>query len=51
LLRNKANESLNWYKSLEEYYFRPEWELYDLKVDGQEKFNVATKESYQVNAS
>ena len=48
LLRNEANQSLNWYKSLEEYYFRPEWELYDLKIDDHEEFNVASKESYKV---
>ena len=48
LSRTKANQSLNWYKSLEEYYFRQEWELYDLKVDAEEKYNVAQKESYQV---
>ena len=48
LLRNEANQSLNWYKSLEEYYFRPEWELYDLKIDDHEEFNVASKKSYKV---
>ena len=46
--RIEANQSLNWYKSLEEYYFRPEWELYDLKIDDHEEFNVASKESYKV---
>ena len=49
LSRTKANQSLNWYKSLQEYYFRPEWELFDLKVDGEEKYNVAQKTSYQVS--
>ena len=48
LERTKANQSLNWYKSLQEYYFRPEWELYDLKVDNEEKYNVAKKASYKV---
>jgi len=47
LSRTKANQSLNWYKSLQEYYFRPEWELFDLKVDVEEKYNVAQKTSYQ----
>lgn len=47
LERTKANQSLNWYKSLQEYYFRPEWELYDLKVDNEEKYNVAKKASYK----
>ena len=48
LQRHQTNQSLHWYKSLQEYYFRPEWELYDLKVDNEEKYNVAKKASYKV---
>ena len=48
LSRTSTNASLPWYKTLREYYFRPEWELFDLKFDPQEEFNVAEKQSYQV---
>ena len=48
LQRHQTNQSLHWYKSLQEYYFRPEWEMYDTKADPQEKHNVAKKPFYQV---
>lgn len=38
---------LPWYKTLQEYYYRDQWELFDLKVDPEERFNVAEKGSYK----
>lgn len=49
LQRSHNNDSLHWYKpSLQVYYQRPEYEVFDLKVDPEERFNVAQKASYQV---
>ena len=49
LQRTFHNQSLHWYKrSLGEYYQRPEFELFDLKMDPEEKYNVAHKGSYKV---
>lgn len=31
LNRNATGQSLHWYKSLQEYFFRPKWELYDIQ--------------------
>lgn len=35
-----------WYKTLRSYYFREEWELFDLKLDASENINVAKKKEY-----
>ena len=51
LQNTAANKSVHWYKSLEGYYRRPEWELYDLKLDPEELHNAAEKTSYQVTIS
>ena len=48
LSRSREGQELNWFKTLHEYYNRPEWELYDLKHDPLERYNVAKKPSYQV---
>ncbi|XP_043790207.1 N-sulphoglucosamine sulphohydrolase isoform X2 [Apis laboriosa] len=45
LNRTKNKQPLPWYKTLENYYERPEWELYDLKYDPEEKNNIASKSS------
>ncbi|XP_071524351.1 N-sulphoglucosamine sulphohydrolase [Panulirus ornatus] len=37
---------LPWYKTLRNYYYRDQWELYDLKLDPEERFNVARKGRY-----
>ncbi|XP_037951113.1 N-sulphoglucosamine sulphohydrolase [Teleopsis dalmanni] len=39
--------SLPWYKTLQTYYRRPEYELYDIKADPMELKNLATKPSYK----
>lgn len=48
LNRTKNGKPLNWYKTLDEYYFREEWELYDLAMDPQEKVNLNQKKKYRV---
>lgn len=48
LNRTRRNEHLPWYKTLEKYYQRPEWELYDLKYDPEELNNIASKSSAKV---
>jgi len=45
LERSRSNMPLRWYKSLQGYYNRPEWELYDLKLDPEELNNIANKTS------
>nr|CAD7261987.1 unnamed protein product [Timema shepardi] len=45
--RTQAKEPLNWYKTLEQYYYRDEWELFDLKKDADELHNLVTVPSYQ----
>lgn len=46
--RTRNKQPLPWYKTLENYYERPEWELYDLKYDPEEKNNIASKSSVKV---
>lgn len=43
--RSIAHEALPWYKTLDSYYNRDEWELYDLKRDAVELTNLAEKSS------
>ncbi|XP_076669975.1 N-sulfoglucosamine sulfohydrolase [Andrena cerasifolii] len=45
LNRTRNNQRLPWYKTLRSYYERPEWELYDLKYDPEERNNIAFKPS------
>ncbi|XP_076242988.1 N-sulfoglucosamine sulfohydrolase [Calliopsis andreniformis] len=45
LNRTKNHQPLRWYKTLKTYYERPEWELYDLKYDPEERNNIASKPS------
>ncbi|XP_001605082.1 N-sulphoglucosamine sulphohydrolase [Nasonia vitripennis] len=48
LNRTRTNQSLRWYKTdLKNYYYRPEWEMYDLKYDPEELNNIATKKSVE----
>ena len=49
LLNNSQNgESLNWFlNNLTQYYFRPEWELYDLTNDAKEMKNLAYNQQYK----
>lgn len=45
LNRTQNKQPLPWYKTLKSYYYRPEWELYDLKYDPEELTNIAFKPS------
>uniref|UniRef100_A0A182VGY4 Sulfatase N-terminal domain-containing protein n=1 Tax=Anopheles merus TaxID=30066 RepID=A0A182VGY4_ANOME len=45
LNRTLANQPVPWYKTLRTYYHRPEWELYDLKMDPTESRNLFGKSS------
>lgn len=46
LLNNtRSNQNTYWFKTLKDYYYRPEWELFDLKLDPEETNNVADKPS------
>lgn len=45
LNKTKNHQSLDWFKTLQQYYKRPEWELYDLKYDPEEVNNIVKKNS------
>ncbi|CAG9864219.1 unnamed protein product [Phyllotreta striolata] len=47
LNNTKTRRNTFWYKTLAEYYKRPEWELYDLKYDPEELNNIVKKNSSQ----
>jgi len=49
LNRTQSKQPLNWYKTLKSYYYRDEWELYDLKHDAEEVKNVASEPAYKVS--
>ena len=44
--RSLAGEPLPWFKTLEEYYYRDQWELFDLEKDPQELRNLAYDPAY-----
>lgn len=46
LNRTMEGEPLNWFKTLKQYYYRSQWELYDLSHDPEEISNVADDPSY-----
>jgi N-sulfoglucosamine sulfohydrolase len=46
LNRTISKTQLPWYKTLRSYYNRPEWEFFDLKLDGGELINMANKKEY-----
>lgn len=45
LNKTKTHQTLEWFKTLKQYYNRPEWELYDIRSDPEELNNIATKKS------
>ncbi|XP_050409327.2 N-sulphoglucosamine sulphohydrolase [Patella vulgata] len=47
LNRSANSESLNWFKTLDEYYHRPEFELFDFSTDPMELNNLANRPEYQ----
>ncbi|KAG0721413.1 N-sulfoglucosamine sulfohydrolase [Chionoecetes opilio] len=46
LNRTHQGRPLPWFTSLDTYYHRPPWQLYDLRHDPQEQHNVAGKKRY-----
>ena len=46
LARTRSGSALPWHITLNQYYFRPEWQLFDRKEDPQERVNVADKPRY-----
>lgn len=46
LNRTISKTALPWYKSLKNYYYRPEFELFDLKTDSYERINLAYRKDF-----
>lgn len=40
LNRTRSKQNLPWYKNLKQYYYRPQWELYDIRTDPAETNNL-----------
>lgn len=47
LNRTRAGQETHWYRTLQGYYYRPQWELYDINTDPKELINLAGKPDYQ----
>ncbi|XP_069576646.1 N-sulphoglucosamine sulphohydrolase isoform X1 [Brachyistius frenatus] len=46
LNRTRLSQPTHWFKSLERYYYRERWELFDTRADPLETRNVASDASY-----
>nr|XP_002731812.2 PREDICTED: N-sulphoglucosamine sulphohydrolase-like [Saccoglossus kowalevskii] len=46
LNRTRDHTETHWFKTLNDYYYRSEWELYDLKTDPLETHNLVSDKSY-----
>lgn len=46
LNRTRLGEPTHWFKSLQQYYYRERWELFDLRADPLETRNLASDPSY-----
>ena len=47
LNRTMHGQDTHWFKTLKEYYYRDQWELFDLDNDPWETYNVVSVPSYQ----
>lgn len=47
LNRTRTGMPTHWYKTLREYYYRDQWELYSINKDGEEKNNLAKDAKYR----
>ncbi|ESO95264.1 hypothetical protein LOTGIDRAFT_175173 [Lottia gigantea] len=47
LNRSASGQPTNWFKTLDQYYHRTEWELFDFVADPYELTNLAYNSSYQ----
>lgn len=45
--RTSSGQTLRWYKTLHSYYYRPQWELFDLKTDPHELHNLYGMPAYE----
>lgn len=50
LNRTRKKQPLHWFKTLQQYYYRDAWELYDLQADPKETRNLAGKAEYEETA-
>ncbi|KAF2353854.1 Sulfatase N-terminal [Trinorchestia longiramus] len=48
ILNRTLEDNLPWYKTLDDYYYRPPFELFDLKIDFTEKNNMAGNPHYKL---
>lgn len=46
LNRSRKGEPLYWYRNLNNYYYRPQWQLFDLRYDPEELTNLAYNHNY-----
>uniref|UniRef100_A0A3B3YNY5 Sulfatase N-terminal domain-containing protein n=1 Tax=Poecilia mexicana TaxID=48701 RepID=A0A3B3YNY5_9TELE len=46
LNRTRLQQPTHWFKSLDQYYYRERWELFDTRTDPQEAKNLASDPSY-----
>ncbi|XP_061844053.2 N-sulphoglucosamine sulphohydrolase isoform X1 [Nerophis lumbriciformis] len=46
LNRTRLSQPTNWFKTLNEYYYRERWELYDTRKDPLERKNLASDGTY-----
>lgn len=47
LNRTEEGKPTRWFRTLDQYYYRPQWELYDLQNDPEELTNLYGKPAYQ----
>lgn len=47
LNRTQEGKPTKWFRTLDQYYYRDQWELYDLKTDPKELKNLFGKPDYQ----
>lgn len=47
LNRTVNGQKTNWFKTLNDYYYRDQWEMYDLSKDPHEINNIVTQESHK----
>ena len=47
LNRTVDGKQINWFKTLDNYYYRSQWEMYDLSHDPQEINNIANDPMYE----
>lgn len=47
--RTVEGRPLRWIKELPDYYFRDEWEMFDLERDPYEMVNLKFKKKYKVS--